>query len=325
MGIDPILWPILLVALALFAGLRGAGIDRDYDNYASWFDSLRNGADWLDYIKDPAFVLLARATIVTGLPPSVLFLIFAVCAVASKYVFAKAAAPSTTWRWLFLLIICRFFVVHDMTQIRAAVAIPLASLAIIKIREDHTKSAILLVIVATIFHISAGLYAPLLLLVKWRRWILGPRRLWVMVLCGLLAFALQGVIMGLLSVVAPERLAPYFDGSYGTVAVSFLNINFLSKLAVFLYLTGFAWQRLSEWNRVVLLMVTIGITIQITFLWNDAIALRGAELFGLFDMVMYMIPITLLARSEKYLYAMAIAMMMGIFYFSSLRLVGPYF
>ena len=121
----------ILAALALFAGLRAPTVDHDYLNYLDWFNRIAAGtASNKDLVRDPAFGLTALIVAHLGVNFLAVALTYAVfCMLALSY-FAIIAVCN---RWLtlyFYLLFCDYFIVGEMTEIRAMVAIPLMAISI---------------------------------------------------------------------------------------------------------------------------------------------------------------------------------------------------
>lgn len=312
----------LLITLILFAGLRGVGVDRDYMNYVAWVNDLEVNITWLDYIKDPAFVLLARTTQIFHLPIAMMFLAFAVVSVQAKY---KVAVKFDRYSaLLFFAFFCRFYAVHDLTQIRAAVCIPLGTLAVILAVEKQWMHAIGALLAGLLFHISAVAFAPIVLLLYFYRGI--PGKVWFLlpVLGGFALLAARQPLTDLVGSLQIDRLNPYTGGSYIVTPISLLSFGFLTRLCIFALVVFFARNRLSRLESVSLFCCGLGLSIQVAFSWNDVVALRGAELFGLFDLIVFFIPLRVLPKVAGYIYMLLILFILSAFYFSSLKLLGPY-
>ena len=118
-------WPfsviMLIIALALIAGFRRIGIDKDSESYRSSMISFFKGntADWpliepafwaITFISQKIFASSVRAC----------FLIFAFLGVAANILGIRKISdiPSLSY----LNYICFFYILHEFTQIRAGVA-----------------------------------------------------------------------------------------------------------------------------------------------------------------------------------------------------------
>lgn len=53
-----------------------------------------------------------------------------------------------------------------------------------------------------------------------------------------------------------------------------------------LFLIVVVYHLLSDFERFLVFMSTLGLSFQIAFSWNDALGLRLAEVFGFYDMAM---------------------------------------
>lgn len=127
---------ILSVIMALAAGFAILGESRDYRQYQLFFESLRYGAS--DTRFEPGFVLLSKA-IVSLLNPSFNSFLLVCAWIALSLKMHLLATKRNLWipAALYVLVLLPL---HEMTQIRLALAVALAYWAVdVSIRHNHEK------------------------------------------------------------------------------------------------------------------------------------------------------------------------------------------
>lgn len=316
---------VLLPSLALFAGLRSPHVDRDYENYLSWYETIASGPlEIIDWIKDPAFVIICYPFAKLRLSYAAALTIIVGIALWSKFCFAKLSSDR---RWLtlfFYLVICRFFVAQEMTAIRVAAAVPLVSIGMLLAYRRRFKLAYLFFVLACTFHISVVLALPIFLLVRFG---VRFRSAWWILSLIPIGIVLEIALRGLLAVLADmERLSPYLGdnpqvevGSISLLSVYLLARTFVLALLLFAY-----WKNLSDEERMIVFSSACGVFFQMVFYSNDVLALRGAEIFGMFDILMFLIPLRHLRTTLTACYAATLVLLGAIFFWSSLKVINPY-
>ena len=138
--IGGILFSFLFVYLVFFAGLRAPEIAPDYLNYIGWLNRVGLSLDTiLAEFKDPGFLLAFSLVHWLGLPDFVFFCLIAYLSLQSKVIFSKNIFLGCFSYLIFFLIFSRFYIVHDMVQVRVGAAIALASCGLIFFLERDTS------------------------------------------------------------------------------------------------------------------------------------------------------------------------------------------
>lgn len=149
---------LFAVLLILIAGLRPIGIDGDSLNYVSVLHVSLSEANFID--KEPAFWIINELNrILFGANEHTFFLIFAIIGVTLKLIAIRKLSLSPIFS--VFTYVCLYFILHEMTQIRAGVASAIFLLAIPDIYDRNLKSFLLKTIVAMAFHYSVILMLPL--------------------------------------------------------------------------------------------------------------------------------------------------------------------
>ena len=143
--------------LILIAGLRPIGIDRDSLSYVSFLHISLSDANFIN--KEPAFWIINELNrILFGGNEHTFFLIFAIIGITLKFFAIKKLSLSPIFS--VFTYVCLYFILHEMTQIRAGVATAIFLLAIQDIYNRNLKSFLLKTILAMMFHYSAIIMLP---------------------------------------------------------------------------------------------------------------------------------------------------------------------
>jgi hypothetical protein len=170
-------------------------------------------------------------------------------------------------------------------------------------------------------HLSALLGLPILILalcgVRFRS------RYWIFWLIPLAGAVLVG-LSGLLETVANlSRVSTYINGQE-TEGLRLLSVYFVVRIVVLsMVVLGF-WGRLSEEGRLIAFCSAVGLALQVMLSANNVLALRAAEVFGLFDVALFVLPIKLLGRYLSYVYAVFLLALGATFFVASLKIIEPY-
>ncbi len=311
---------IVPLIIVLFVGLRSSS--PDYDNYLSWFSWVSAGQlVWQDWAKDPAFVLVSCLVSKCGLHFIGVTLVFAVAAVTFQYYFSRIASDQKWITFFFYLVVCRTFFGSDMASIRSAVAIPLMSSSILLAFRGKKRLALLLYVVSLTFHFSVlvGLlpFALVMMNVRFRsRW-------WILSLASAAVLAkiyFQNILV-LMSY--GDRTSVYTDpGEHGTPFAYFMYIA--ARVLLLLLIMQYCWKSITAEHRLVLFCYSIGISLQVIFIFNNALSWRASDIFGLLDICVFMIPLKYLKGGLRISYAVGLTLFgLALCYFG-LAVMEPY-
>lgn len=151
---------IILIILAIFSGLR-YNVGKDFLTYLSCFE---------DYNRDLCHFeigneILIYITKLAGVSPWFLFLIYSFVTIFSIGFFIKKMSPNKELSILMFALTPIYFL-STLNLIRQWVAIGLFALAIIELSQLKRLRFILLILLATFFHTSAGILIFLLISTK---------------------------------------------------------------------------------------------------------------------------------------------------------------
>lgn len=314
---------IMCLSFALLAGLRAPTVDPDYMNYLSWLERLSNDPGLvISEPKDPGFQALYVALDYLGLNIEAFFALIALLSLGFKAYYARQVFDGRFAMLVFFMVFARFYIIHDFIQIRVGVAIAIASCALILAFDQRRWAALALYMLAVSFHAAVLAMSPAFFLFFVSRFRV-PRYWQVMILLGAV------VLLGLVPLAVQHlsmfgRIAPYLSGEYKTTSISLFSIYFLVRLVFVLFLLIFVYHLLNGFERFLVFMSTLGLSFQIAFSWNDALALRLAEVFGFYDMAMLCLFLKFLNFRSRLLFMLLLLCLASVFYISSLKLVSAY-
>lgn len=155
---------VAAVILILVAGFRQTGIDFDSTAYVDIFNTFDSP---LNYFKDYQYNSLFEPAyyLIPGIVKSYLslnitwsFLIFAIIGISLKFI---AIPRLTNLVFLSAIVYCgHFFVLHDMTQIRAGIASGILLLCIPQIQKRNLFGFLVLLCLGLLFHYSMIIFLP---------------------------------------------------------------------------------------------------------------------------------------------------------------------
>lgn len=232
-----------IVILVFIAGLRPIGIDGDSNNYLKVYYG--NAEDFVE----ASFVLISQIVSYLFDEPQILFFIYALLSVPLKGV--AVTRLSDLWFLSLALWLSRYFVLHDMTQIRVSVSAAIFLYSVTFLVKREKAKYLLCCLLATLFHYSSLALFPLVLLGN------APlSRLWKGFLAGvpILGFALYSLNINLVYLIPipyiQDKLLIYELARETGIMGLDENINlfnplYLIKLASF-YLVLFKYDLLKE-------------------------------------------------------------------------------
>lgn len=276
---------ILMIACS---GLRPIGFDRDSPNYESIF--LHPDTEPMEHFVEPMFMALCRVVYLFSSDIHVLLFIIAFVAVIIKFYAIRQLTPL-----FFLPLIIyfgNFFLLHEVTQIRAGIVSGLFLLAIKPLSEGKKLLPLCLLLLGATFHFSALALLPLLLLGNKP---ISPKTKIVMSCLVPLCFVLYALDLDLLSSLpvpfVTEKLETYrMVSEFGNVEKESILSPFpLIKMVVFLYFLYFSDTIGHYVPSIHLIIKILGCSLLIYFAFSSVkiISTRFSELYGVVEIVAY--------------------------------------
>lgn len=294
--------------LIFIAGLRGKDVDRDYQNYLLAYYSNYESSRF-----EPTFTVIATFVRYTFNNPVFLFIIYAFIGVSLKLIAIKQL--SKLYLLSTLLYLSNFFLLHEMTQIRAGIASGILLLCIKPLYDRNFKAFFFFVVIAVSFHYSSAVILPL--------WFLNPfslkRNIYLSVLPLAYLFALKGVTIGFLVEQVP---LPQVQSLYSMYKMQIENgegdvINLFNSLqllrCIVLYFLVYYSSLIVPSNKYIFLLVkiyTIALTSFVLFSDIPVLSFRISELLFIVEIVLF--PLIVYVFKEKRM-AMLMPITIGLF------------
>jgi hypothetical protein len=269
------------IVLVLIAGFRG-DVDRDYSGYVDMF----NRQDF--FVIEPTFSLISYFVhALVGSKPILLFLIYAVLGVAIKFLAIRQL--TNLWFLSVVIYLGNFYILHEMTQIRAGVASGLLLLCVKPIYERDWKIFLFITTLACTFHFSALVILPL--------WFLGhnPRKIWLLIsIPSSYVFYFSGInlirVIPILGV--QEKIEIYQNITelelYDFAKTNAFSLVFLAKISIFYFLL-FKYDLIYTQNKyfsILMKIYSISLMSYLIFTTVPAISTRINELYGIVDIIL---------------------------------------
>ena len=290
--------------LILISAFRGAGVDRDYNDYVQYFKD----SDF--QLVEPAFVIISRIIKLFTSNAVFLFLVFAFLGVSLKIKAIKQL--SELWLLCIVTYASYFFILHEMTQIRAGIASAFLLLCIKPIYERDWKKFLLFAFLAVSIHYSALVILPF--------WFLSrkPYKFWLAIsipLAYLVYFTHIDLIAQLPIPGIKEKIEIYKGlqdlGNDEWNKINVFNLLFLAKVAIF-YFVLWKYDLISAKNKytpILLKVFCISLVFFLIFATMPVIAFRLNELCGIVDIIL--IPSLFYAFKPTW-FAKAIVIVIGL-------------
>jgi hypothetical protein len=270
------------LGIVLFAAFRDGLAVRDYKNYISFFEQD-------DLLIEPSFIFLRYLLKeVLYLPVIFLFIIYAFLGVGIKIIAIKRLSPFIFFS--LLVYISNFFILHDLTQIRAGVASGILLLCIKPLYERNFWLFLFLTSIAVIFHYSAIVILPL--------WFLDGKsfnkKIFLSIIpIGILIYFLKiDLILNIPIDIFKEKIIAYkelqeYDVD-GFNEINVFNIIFIFRCFVF-YIMALKIEFLQRKNQnsiVLLKIYGISIALLPAFAVMPVVAFRLNELFCIVELIL---------------------------------------
>lgn len=146
--------------LILYAGCKAVGFDNDSENYEMYF--LHYDDPMLSITVEYSFLLLAQLFNTFTSDVHVMFFFYSGIGIFLKMFAIKRL--SNLWFLPMIVYLGNYYILHDLTQIRAAIVSGIFLLTLIPLAEGRKKVAAALILVGCIFHYSTIALFPALLL-----------------------------------------------------------------------------------------------------------------------------------------------------------------
>ncbi|MDH1240702.1 EpsG family protein [Acinetobacter johnsonii] len=318
---------ILFTLLASFVSYNIYDLSRDVVAYEYWMKVISNThISVMLFEKDPLFQIIVYLIQFFNNSIFFIYFIFVFLILSFKYKFSELILNRYNALILFWLIFAQTFTLYEVTQIRAGLAISLASYAIISYFSDsnRNKFSILLLFLSCFIHAS----------------------LTVLVIFFVVANLLRNIILNRVFVIITLFSSLIFGFIFKTYLQNYINLKFsdndrfedylnknaddLSLFSVFLlmkilmiFLNTVFWRELNQSKKLFVLLSAIGCSLQIMFNFNAVLGLRFSEVFILFSLATFIFPLEYKSwdKGMKSLYFLLLIVLSFMFFYSSNKIL----
>ncbi|RED19602.1 EpsG-like putative glucosyltransferase [Flavobacterium cutihirudinis] len=270
------------VLLIFTAALREIGVDRDSVLYEEMFFNYDTS------MVEPSFQLLSEF-IQAHLDSNItyLFFLYAFFGVLTKLLAIKQLTK--LWFLSLLIYLSNFYIIQELTTIRAGVASGFLMLCLKPIHDRDWKKFLLFVSIAVFFHYSALVILPL--------WFLGskPRKQWLLlsIPLGYLVYFSGINLVGVIPIPGvQEKLEMYKQlqelGDEKATAINVFNLLFLARIVIFYFLL-WKYDLIASNNKYFTLLIKIyclGLVVFLIFSTMPVVAFRINELFSVTEIIL---------------------------------------
>lgn len=146
------------IILFLYAGFKEVGFDNDSENYEYFF--LNYDDPYIQMAVEPSYLFLSKLFNNFTNDVHIMFILYSGTGIILKmYAFRKL---SEMWYLPLIVYIGNYYIVHDLTQIRAGIVSGLFLLSIIPLAKGNKKSVAVMLLIGCIFHYSTLALFPVL-------------------------------------------------------------------------------------------------------------------------------------------------------------------
>jgi hypothetical protein len=310
-----------IVALACFAGVRDPHSDADYFNYIDWFDIVAPSLTWTElFSKDPVFQLLGLSLRTSSGSLLFLMLLIALASLTIKIRVLQSSDYHGLIGFALLFLISRFFIIHEFTQVRAALGISLATLALVQWVEGKMLRGIAIFVLAALTHISVVALLPLVFV---SRQVKRGTKVALVGTASLVAIVMMVQFSDEDRFGFVLRIAPYLTGQYEVSENTLLSVYFLVKAVTVVVLLA-QWRHLNQGMRLATAASAYGLLLTILFLRVNVFSLRLSELVSIFDCICLSWVFSRWCARQPVFATVGALALAGIFYFSALKIVNDY-
>ena len=280
-----------LVGLVLIfvAGFREIGLDPDSENYEYTFQNyFKNGTDEM---IEPSFLLISYILGLFTDNVHILFLLYAIFGVSLKmFAFRKMS------EFYFVPLLCYisfYYVLHDLTQIRAGVVSGIFLCTLPLIAENKKKIAFFILLGASLIHYSSLMLLPVLFLNN------KPfcKKTTILFLCAIplgyvVYYAGGSILMNPSLPFIGNKLAIYqaaVEKGKMTVGINIFDPLHIISIMLFYYLFLFkdSLTKLCDDFPILLKTSAIGLSLYSALAFLPVLALRTSQLYCIVNILLY--------------------------------------
>ncbi|WP_445114567.1 EpsG family protein [Acinetobacter sp. WZC-1] len=320
----------LMLFLTFFGANNIETLSLDFKNYAMIFEMV-DLASWGSIISrsDPLFLYIVKIIEVFSTDVFIIFTFLIFFSLILKFFICFKFVPKNVVPIFLLLLIGRFYFLHDLTQLRASFAIGLGTLALLFYYKDNFKikgKTVFLYFLACLFHISLLIVIPLFFLTKKSIRIKNFLLIYLLIILSILLGVFFSKYFSVLisNFTFIDRVSLYFSsqGEEQNVKYSVFQFYFMLKMLV-LVILSFGYAKFDFYNKAIVVTYIYAMCLQAIFVFSSAIGLRFAAIFGYIDILVFLIPLSLSIYKRYFnFYFIFISVAGMVFFYSSLLTIG---
>ena len=291
---------VLSILLAYFGATYIEKINLDFSLYKVYFDAL-SFTSFRDLLSFPDTLFWSIAKIFNIFfenTPFYNYFFIIILSVFLKCVFARENVSIFLIPLFLYLITSRYLILHDYTQLRASLAIGISSIIFLRFlkNEKLNKVDVFLIILSVFMHISVSVFIPLYFfinkIIEKRNFII---LLFILFFCIIVGQFFSNFFQNLLTYLDGfKRVQVYIDssaqGADQIQSYSIFQFYFLFKSLLLIFLIR-SYKYLSRVDKSLVCVYIIAMCFQSAFVFNSAIGLRLASLFGYIDILVVLLPL----------------------------------
>lgn len=318
----------VFLLLFLLAGSRSEFVDRDYKSYLFTFHNLLSSKEYFSngtyLIYEPLYYFIP---FLSNKFFNSFYLVFVLFAFLGVWLKLKSFYLTNSYLLSILLYCNTWFLLHEMTQIRAGVAIGFLCLSIKDIYDKNPKKFLLKILLASLFHYSSLVFIPIYFLSahSFKKW----KYMLLIAVCVAMAFLKINILNTVFTNAFSDTKVEYYNAIAESDAKNWnvWNIGFLINLFMTTLLVIKA-STLRQHNKYFILMLKINIISIVAYLLLAAIpifAIRLNELFG--TVQMFLFPTVIFLFRNKvfgYIWIIGLSLFYYFIYFYYSKIIGPY-
>lgn len=300
-------------------------LSRDFNNYYNWFLKIeKEGLDNFLTLKDPVFQYIVYIIQkIFGNNYIYIYIIIFLAISYLKFSFTNKMNLGKYYLILLWIIFGQTFILYEITQIRAGLAISLCSLFIARDINKKENINILLMLISCFIHQSVSiLFLSYLVLIFCSKKVLSRFNILAIYFLGIFfGLFLKTNIYGLISLnfTNNDRAKDYLDNTYTEIfEVSFFSLIFIVE-SITIFLLCFYYRFLDEGQKKVLFLSVLSCFFYSAFSFNSVFAYRFSEIYIFFSLtsIVYIIMIKEININLRYIWFVCLIVLGFVFSYSS--------
>lgn len=280
---------IITITLIFISGFREVGVDRDSNNYEYYFSHYDDPT--LELSVELSFRLLSNLFYNLFHDVHSIFLFYAFIGITLKmYAFRQL---STSFFLPVAIYLGYYYILHDLTQIRAAIVSGLILCIIPLLYNGQRKAALALITIGCFFHYSTVSILPAIFLNK-REMDIRERWIWAAIIpIGYLTyFSHFNIFTQIYIPYITDKIEIYETlRDKGLVAdeINVFNLVFIVKCLIYLYVLYFydTIKQTCKYLPIILRFMGISIFVYLFFAQLPVLSFRIGELYGIVEILIF--------------------------------------